>query len=32
MAEFRERMSEITQEREKYLNVTEGESLSTDDF
>ena len=32
MAEFRERMAEISQEREKYLNTAEGESLSTDDF
>jgi hypothetical protein len=32
MAEFRERMAEISAERQKYLNTEEGESLSTDDF
>ena len=32
MAEFSERMAEISAEREKYLNTAEGESLSTDDF
>ena len=32
MAEFRGRMAEISEEREKYLNSAEGESLSTDDF
>jgi hypothetical protein len=32
MTEFRERMAEISTERSKYLNTTEGESLSTDDF
>jgi len=30
--ELRERMAEISAEREKYLNTAEGESLSTDDF